>query len=407
MKRLTHLLLIIMSFCSYSQNNRVPFRVGDLFGISDSSGKVKITPKYDVIDIEGEKDKFFIGYNLKANTSTLIYKDKEILSNTAYQYFFIENDLIVATKYGIPKRSYYGDDDSNDIKHLYTIQGKPIIAEDCAFIYIIENVDEIEKSNEALIFFKTQDKKYSLVLYNKKLGKISKTYFDKTNYCDVIYNFQYNPTDKSITFIYLNKSGQGKKINLINQSKGITHFTEENYDIKQNKNKDNDLRNYDDTVMMIDNHETRKKIMANDSIILTWRKIAIQRDFYYKPKQKEKVSTNEEKINEEWAYIIKKNNKVGLRLIHNNSLAIPIEYDEILNSEFRGQSSCYLLRKGNKYGASIKGFDNDLEIKPIFEKLFLVEDVNYFGKKIALLKLYNDDGTFYAYAKSDGTIFIK
>lgn len=383
MKRLTHLLLIIMSFCSYSQNNRVPFRVGDLFGISDSSGKVKITPKYDVIDIEGEKDKFFIGYNLKAKTATLIYKDKEILKNTMYQNFHIENDLIVATKYGIPKISSYNsdDDDSNDTCHLYNLQGKPIIAEDCKFIYIIDNADEIEKSNEVLIFLKTQDKKYSLILYNKKLGKITKTYFDKTDYFEVTYNVQDNPNDKSTTFIYRNKTGQGKKINLIKESKGVTHFTEEDFDIRKKRNEYNSIHIDKDGAIPYDDQDNRKKIMANDSIILTWRIIEIQRDSYYLPKQKEEISIKEEILSGDWAYIIKKNNKVGLHLVYNDSLAIPIEYDEILNSEFRAQSSCYLLRKGNKYGASIKDFGNDLEIKPIFEKLFLVEDVNYFFKK--------------------------
>lgn len=115
----------------------------------------------------------------------------------------------------------------------------------------------------------------------------------------------------------------------------------------------------------------------------------------------------QKEISKDWAYIIKKDNKVGLRLLHNNKLEIPILYDEILIAEFVGHSNCYLLKKNNKYGASISEFKNDVYIKPIFDQLFLVEKPHFFGNKSPLLKLFNDDGTFYAYAKADGTIFVK
>lgn len=406
MRQFIALVFLLIGIYSFCQINRVPMRVGNLFGLADSLGTLKTEPKFDVIDYEKYGELFFIGFYINSNTSTLIYKDKEVLKNTTYNDFSIQNELVVAVRYEILNNSsYHSERNFNEINHLYTLKGKPIISEDYAFINIEDNADGVEKSNEVLLLLGTKDKKYSLMLYDKKLGKITKSYFDKTVYCDVIRNVYDNPEDKSITYIYRDKTGKGKKINLIKESKGISHFKEEDFEIKTHRN-DYDYGGGMDVEAPYERSQ-RKKVLANDSIILTWRKIEIKRDFYYKPKQREQITIREAKLDGEWSYLIKKNGKVGLREVSNDKIIFPTEFDEILIGEFAGHSSCYLLKKNSKYGASISGFGNDIEIKPIFDKLFLIEGINYFGKKSPLIKLFNDDGTFYAYAKSDGTIFAK
>lgn len=409
MKVFTIVILLLISFVGNCQYNSVPMKVGDLFGISDSLGNIKIKPKFDVVDVITYEDLYFVGYDLKTNKSSLIYNDKEVLVNTDYRSFIIENELILATKYNILKISnYHSEKNFEEINHLYDQNGKPIVSEDCKFIAIVENADDTKISNEVLLYYQTKiDNKFSLVLYNKKKSKIVKTYIDKSSFFEVNYNGDLDYRNRSHSFIFRDKKGLGKKITLVKESKGITQFTEEDYSIS-NKEKNEYENPYGYYDIAVPEFETKPKVdTKSDSVISSWRKVKIKRDFYYKSKEKEEVSIRTEKINTDWAYIIKKKRKVGLKLTRKNKLILPIKYDEILISEFVGHSNCYLLKRKNKYGASISGFGNNIIIEPTFKNLFIVHKVHFFGNQSALLKLFNNDGTFYAYAKSDGTIFIK
>lgn len=287
---ITLLLLLAVNFKGVSQHNSVPFRVGNLFGISDSLGTIKIEPKFDVVDVNSRNDLYFIGYNLGTNQSTLIYNDKEILPKTVYRNFYIENELVIAIKYVVLNTTNrYYERDFDEINHLYDKSGKPIIIEDCNFISTIENADDVKVSNEVLFYFQTKaDKKYSLILYDKKKHKIVKTYIDKSDYLDINFNGNYDYRDKSYSFVYRDKNGQGKKITLLNESKGITQFKEEPFTIKANDADENSYDYYDVAAPYYESKPKKVINSNNDSVISIWRKLEIKRDFYYKPRQIEK-----------------------------------------------------------------------------------------------------------------------
>ena len=370
-----------------------------------------INPEFDILEVSSYNDLYFTGYNLSENraTSSLIYKNKIIIHNKEYNNYFIENELFTATKYIVnPKKSNYSDDRVKENVYLHEKEGKSIVSEDCNYIAILENTDNQKISNEVVIYYETITKKNSLFLYNKKQKKITEYLFKNADLLEVNSNENYNYMDKSITFTYVDNKNKGKKLTLLQESKGVTKVSEVDFEVKYKA--DSNREHYDNVAVPNFDDENKKPIItSNDSVIDVIRKIEIARDFYFNPKKIEKIKLITEKLSLDWSYILKKNDKVGLKLTKDNKIIIPIAYDEIFLTEMSGLNSCYLVKKGNKYGAQINAYniENRFEIEPIFNNKSLISDLNFFGPKNPLLKIYDENGLFYCYAKKDGTLFAK
>lgn len=89
MKKIIPILFVIICSNAYSQFNSVPYRVENLFGISDAKGKIIIKPQFDIIDVSSYDVLYFTGFNLNGNqtTSSLIYNNKIILNNKDYNNY--------------------------------------------------------------------------------------------------------------------------------------------------------------------------------------------------------------------------------------------------------------------------------------------------------------------------------
>jgi hypothetical protein len=412
MKKTIQILFLFSFINTFSQYNSVPFREGNLFGISDAKGKIILKPQFDIIEVSSYDILYFTGFNLngKTITSSLIYNNKIILNNKDYDSYNCENELFEATKYIVnPRVSNFSDDKVKNIVHLYDKNGKAIIAEDCNYIGILENSDEKKISNEVLVYYQNADQKSSLFLYNKKLNKITNYYFQNSYFLEIDTNSSNDYRDKSITFTYVDQNNKGKKLTVLQESKGVKKIEEIDFEIKKNNDYEHDF--YNDVVAIPegDYYEKKPVITSNDSIIDVMGNVEIAREFYYNPKKIEQIKVVPKKLSLDWSHIIKKNDKVGLKLTKDNKIIIPIAYDEILSTELGGLNSCYLVKQNNKYGAQIYAYNEKerFEIAPVFKGKFLIADLDYFGDKNPLLKIYDENGLFYCYAKKDGTLFMK
>jgi hypothetical protein len=59
------ILALLFSTCLQAQNYNVPYRKGNLWGYSDKTGKIVITPKYDSVSPENENMRWFVFKNNK------------------------------------------------------------------------------------------------------------------------------------------------------------------------------------------------------------------------------------------------------------------------------------------------------------------------------------------------------
>jgi len=412
MKKIFKIIFLFISINAFSQHNSVPFREGNLFGISDAKGKIILKPQFDIIEVSSYDILYFTGFNLYGNTitSSLIYNNKIILSNKDYNSYNCENELFKATKYIVnPRVSNFSDNKVKNLVHLYDKTGKAIIAEDCNYIGILENSDDVKISNEILVYYETTNQKSSLFLYNKKLNKITNYYFQDSYFLEIDNNSSNDYRDKSITFTYVDQNNKGKKLTVLQESKGVKKIKEIDFEIKKNNEYKRDFYGNEIAIPEGGFNEKKPIITSTDSIIDVMGNVEIAREFYYNPKKIEKIKVVPKKLSLDWSHIIKKNDKVGLRLTKDNKLIIPIAYDEILSTELGGLNSCYLIKRNNKYGAYIYAYNEKerFEIAPVFKGKFLIEDLDYFGNKNPLLKIYDENGLFYCYAKKDGILFMK
>lgn len=411
MKNIIITLFLFIYINAFSQYNSVPYRDGNLFGISDAKGKIILKPQFNIIEVSSYDVLYFTGFTLNDNniTSSLIYNNKIIINNKDYDNYNCENELFEATKYIVNHNvSNFSDDKVRNLVHLYNKNGKAIIAEDCNFIGILENTDENKISNEVVVYYQTTNQKYSSFLYNKKQNKITNYYFKNSEYLEIDNNNDYDYRDKSITFTYIDQNNQGKKLTVLQESKGVKKIAEVAFEIKKTNDYERDY--YGDVAVPFENHfEKNPTITSNDSIMDVMAHVEIAREFYYNPKKLQKIKVVPKKLSLEWSYIIKKNDKVGLKLTKDNQLIIPIAFDEILSTEIGGLYSCYLVKQNDNYGAYIYAYNENkrFEIAPIFKNKFLISDIDYFGDKNPLLKVYDQNGTFICYAKKDGTMFMK
>lgn len=414
MKNLTGLILTLYWFVTpvFAQNQSVPYRVGNKFGVGTTDGKMIISADYDIMQPESYNDyKYYVAYKLAAsgNLSTLIYKDKIIFKDQKYNSYYINNELIKAIRYKVVTKSIrYDNDNFKETEHLYDLKGKKLFEGDFKSIAVIDDIDEERKVAAVLIYTHDLNNIESLYLYDTKLKKITKTFIDNAKSIDVDFNYSYNYRDRSIMNMYLDKNGIGRKMIIELKDNAIVMRSDEPFDIKKEQRNPREGGGWGDPTIAME--DVRPPINLNskeESKLLTARKIEEKRGFYYLQKKVEELSINTINLKETDRFIVSKNNKQGLYTVYNQTYLIPIEYDEIIFADFDGRNGGYILRDGDKYGAFIYFTKENKIVKPIFEKMPLPVDVNYFGDAKPLFKLYGEDGKLFCYGDEFGKLFYK
>ena len=420
---LVFLLLIIFNVKTFSQENGVPFRVGNKFGISDKNGMLIIKPEYDYIFINLEKDKAYFQAFTKIDTnvtSSFIFKNKLLISNKDYSDYHIDSNFIIATKYLLKKNLQSNQiQKKGEINYLYDFRGKKIFEEGFAIISIIEDfessnfVHESKKNlNEVLIITKDVSEKYSIVVYDKVLEKVSHAFLNKVPFLNVNYNYENIATDKTITCVYEDETGKGKKIRLKIEKNHFKIFANEAVDISKKNNQPSRTNNYDivvdDEIVSVPfkNPDAENNYEGNEQKkILKVNKIEIKKDVYYAPVKNEEIESSDESLNENERYIVSSKRKAGFFYVHGNSLLIPIKYDEIMLDGSSKDRAAFILKNQNKYGLFVYDAPNHKIIEPVFDKIPLLFDYNYFGKGQPLIKLFDENGKFFCYSNQEGKLF--
>lgn len=406
--------VLFLSFfvaCTYSfcQPVCVPYRVGNKFGIADENGKMRIKPQFDIVEPAWESNKCFFAFTVTDSNvlSSLIYNNKIIISNQKYDYYYLYHDLILAYEYIILNKN--ADIDGHNIKernHLYNSGGIKVINGNFKTINIFSELDRSGLMNEVLLFTEDVNKKYSVHIYNRKLKKITRTYFSRSNYLEVDHHQSYNYLDTSVSFTYRDATGKGRKIKLTKKGKAFAKVLDKAIAISDTESE------YDDRVDMavVADYPERhvpKPTISEDSIVLKARKVQIKSSPTYKPKQTEEIYFIQETFDINDKYIAVVNGKVGLKVSRPDTFIIKPKYDEIIAGEIHPQHGGYVLRNGNKYGFLIYNYPNDTIVEPIFDKIALVENVNYFKNDSFLLKLYDQNGKLFCYANQKGKLFYR
>ena len=401
-------LAIAFNVNLFGQTISVPYRVGNKFGISDQNDKILIPAQFDVVELKNYSEDYFQAFTFQENTifSSFIYRNKIVLSNKKYNNYFLSEDLIVATKYKSGRLSIYhseGEDYYTEYEHLYTKGGKIIISEDVLNVYV-NIVDEEKKLNQVLISTTDKNKKYSLFLYDKKLKKITQTFFEKSDFLKVKFNVEDDYRDKSIVYTFKDAAGNGKQIKIDVVKDAIKLISTEDFDLNLKKsNSRDDYFGDGDLVMVEPGFEEKKQI--SPLAILDIKKIEIKSDFYYLPKKVEEIRSLSDKLSPEYCYILEKDGKKGMYFVQKNALLIPQDYDEIFKIDMPGHYGGFLLKKNNKYGYYISGMSDNYFIEPIFEKIPIIEAQDYFGKNQPLIKLFDENNKFFCYADKTGKLY--
>jgi hypothetical protein len=422
------LSILIFSVNLYSQEIGVPFRVGNKFGISNKDGKMLIQPQFDFIKVNTVGDNFFFeAYTAENNRtlSSLIFNNKVIIGNKTYSDYHVDVNFFIATEYILEKNQSNGlFYKTGEINNLYNFNGERIFQEDLADIVIIEDFEDTSISENDLpkntlqeLLFVTKDLsgKYSLFVYDKKTKKIVSSFFKKTPYLEITYNYQNYYLDKTITCIYEDVTGKGIKIKLKKENTKFKISTNESIEIKKKPQRTqvyNMLPEFEATLEK--NTFSEKKFIkkyneSEEKKILNISSVKVKKDFYYLPVKVETIENCNVELNADDNYAVWDKEKIGLYSVHANSLIIPNSYDAIVKDEtLQNNYKCppvFILINQNKYGLFIYDSPKNKIIEPVFDKIPLLVDYNYFGKSQPLLKLYDQNGNLFSYCNEEGKIY--
>lgn len=409
------LLFIFIAFTGlqlYSQPVAVPFRTGNKFGLSDEKGKLILAPRFDILEPEKDNETlYFKGYNFRDSgiLSSVVFKNKIIISDKDYDDYYYNNGLFLAIKYLLDKKRYKPMADQLEKKyHLYDAAGKKVFEEDFRAIGIIDDLDPKGKSiDEVLMYTLNQQRRYSMLVYNKQLKKTTKTIFENVLDFNQVNPEEYNLMNQGVpalTYIYKTPLDGSRKITIALQNNQFKVTSDEA--VTPDKKNGRESYGFDDVNVAVPEMEPERPAAPAEGIVLTVRKIEKKRDFYYLPKQIEELKITSVTRDKYSGYnIMAKNGKQGLFNAHQNKFIIPIQYDEIMPGEFPTMGGGYILRNGNKYGLLIFDLKDDMTIEPVFDKIPLLVDLNYFRERSPLIKLYDEKGKLFCYANQTGKLY--
>jgi hypothetical protein len=410
LKALVFIVLLIAQTYTFSQTVYVPYRVGNKFGIADENGKMIIKPQFDILEPHWKLNHCFYGFTKTDSNvlSSVIYNNKIIISKQKYDYYYVYHSLILAYEYLIVNKKVLMDGDNvKQRNHLYNSDGVKVLNGNFKTINIYSELDRDGLMNEVIFFTEDVNNKYAVHVYDRKLKKITRTYFNKSNYLEVDHHQSYDYRDTSVTFIYRDVAGKGRKIKLTKKGKAFVKVLDKAVVISDTESE------YDERVDMAEvagdyaERERPKPSISEDSIVLKARKVIIKSSPTYKPKEVEEIYFTQETFNINDKYIAVVNRKVGLKDSRADTFIVKPKYSEIMAGEIHPQHGGYIMRTGDRYGLYIYNYPNNIIIEPIFDKIALMENVDYFKKDAPLLKLYDQNGKLFCYANQYGKLFYK
>lgn len=205
MKKLLPILFIFFLKISFAQDIRIPFRVGDKFGLSDQSGQLIVSAQFEAIAPIGNN--FFETKNQtidsvknsqgkkilsKRISNGVIHQDIEIIKNEPYSEF----RMVGSGQFLI------GSNKSRKLKStmLYNLKGEKLLSKSGGNIFFndYEHIGNLGKCNPNLILISiVKGRKTTIGVYNRKKEKITKWLIEEA----VNYKRHKNPAGKSLAFI--------------------------------------------------------------------------------------------------------------------------------------------------------------------------------------------------------------
>lgn len=406
MRKLQLIIALFVSLNTIAQDYNLPYRIGKHFGVANPKGEIIIEPKFDMIEPvfsrdNQKRDSFFVAYNLDdtQNRTSFIINNKVVLKNKPYSDYFVDNQLIYTIEYIMTgTKDEYGRT-YTERNYLYTYDGKSLFEDEYIHLDTINIIEGNYEGEEILIFTKNLNGDYALHLYNKSLQKITKTYFKNSNYIKHSEYDNYN----EISFIYRDSDGQTRKLRLT-LTKDLKIIISSNKLIKVKQTND---YYYDDLSVEMPpiEKETVHKLDLKDSISLKLKSVEIKRYSYLLPKQKETLVYGTKTLDLDFSYLVIKNKKIGVKKGRDNSIMIPILYDDIQYGDFGGRYNGFILKKNNRYGLYIFNYPKSILIEPIFANTPILSSMNYPNKGQCLIKIFDTNGVFFCYANQKGELY--
>lgn len=399
-KLLLNIFLIILFPCLTTAQAYIPYRVGNLFGISDEQGKMILPAKFDKIVIGYDKD--FTGISKVENQikTSYILNNKVLISNSDYTYFEKKQDFIIAIKVNDPD-SYERSNGNPDYltQKLFNLEGQELLGRSYQNIIVVEDQKTSFLTGSSLLLLYDRKERYSLVLFDKKQKKITKTYFQNSYDVDTDYDL----FPKSFSIDFNDQAGTKKKL--------ILEF--ENGKIKSEKteaaikNRGNNITGSSYGMPPpppgIPRKEPKPSIPAG---ALENLETATSYDYIITPADPEILRFIKRAADFKYAYLKKENSKIGYFLADKNTYLIPPKYDGIYLTEGHGVFySGFVLKNNNQYQILVTSDGKQEFITAPFDLFPLYDGRDYGRKGFQLIKLFDKDNKFFCYANSEGKLY--
>jgi hypothetical protein len=415
MKKFIVFYTTLLTFCAIqAQEISVPFRIGDKFGLATREGKIILNPQFDLLEPDNFKVKnCFVGYHFADGKTTTHYilENKVLLKDQIFDSYYNYGFLILAYDYLVDESTKNVSIDfqiPQDVQ-LFTRKGNALFKEKKNDIHIIDDLHEpafLKKSNHVLIYADNKNKTFDLYLYDKKLDEIVQTFIKNATSLDINYSSSDNNEDYAVTYIIRNENGEVRKIKIQSQKGIMAMVSNEAYTLQPKKRERDNY--YDDVAVPSERSESMPSSIAEgQSKLDKIQKINIKRGFYFLPKKKQTIFLASQKMERNGDYLVSENGKVGFFSKGYNKLLVPILYDEIYFADFEGRNGGYVLRNDQKYGLFVYDYPNNKTIEPVFAKIPLLVNYDYFAKKDPLIALYDENNEFFCYANQDGFLYYK
>jgi hypothetical protein len=179
LKSILSVLIIFLSFETHAQENVIPIRVKDKFGLADINGKIVMKPQFDNMYPLGDN---YFGYsNNHIVKDTIHWYDGriEIKDKNEPETGLIHNQqfLIKGQKYPIYVIMTYlilGGNSNSYIEHamLFNFEGEPLFKKDIATFEYWNPYHIESKDIESIILIKYEDKTFDVSAINLGEGKV-------------------------------------------------------------------------------------------------------------------------------------------------------------------------------------------------------------------------------------------
>lgn len=393
------LCALLLQLAANAQNIFVPYRVGNLFGIADEHGKLKLNPVFDNVRL-CDADNYFTGYKNTANgySSSLVFRDKVILKDQAYFGYYPYNDIVVAVqKTDLETGSYYSF--GNELSHVYNNKGQRILPGEYSYVEVYVDFDTKNESPLALIGVFDVAGKYSLVVYDKPKAKIVKELL--TNISVEQIDTEMARWQKVMTVLSKSVKNRATQYTISFVSGGYT-MTQEEVEFYSEED-----AYWDAPVAMPDFDEAPRapKPVATPATIQT-----VERRLNYKQfNAKDKLYFEAEKLNTEYFELISEGGKTGIKLVKDDKILVPAAYDALYRAEFAGiHYSGYIVLADGKYGVYINPMrEETVVIPPTFAFMPWLERFDYGKEGFHLIALFDADGVFHHFANQDGEEYYR